>query len=138
MEGLWKSRRRWSASSSAPWPPCPPPPCTYLQEVDDLYQRALAFFSDDAMLHVFAAQYFNIYRASHRLEQMHLSEAEVGVGPLCCTNSGTAAGVLPASTPFSASPPPPCPHPFPRKQRKNPTLDIVFIAFQRLQQLRQV
>ena len=27
---------------------------------------------------MFAAQYYNIYRANHRIEQIHLTEAEVG------------------------------------------------------------
>ena len=48
------------------------------QEVDDLYARAISYFKDSAMIHVFAAQYYNIYRGNHRIEQMHLTDAEVG------------------------------------------------------------
>ncbi len=51
------------------------------QEVDELYARAVKHFKDDAMIHVFAAQYYNIYRNNHRIEQMHLTEAEVGMVP---------------------------------------------------------
>ena len=47
------------------------------KEVDDLYTRALAYFKDSAMVHVFAAQYYNIYKGNHRIEQMYLTEAEV-------------------------------------------------------------
>ncbi len=50
-----------------------------LQEVDDLYRRALDHFNDEPILHVFAAQYYNIFRNNHRIEQMHLTEAEVRV-----------------------------------------------------------
>ena len=39
--------------------------------------RALEHFKDDPILHVFAAQYYNSFRANHRIEQMHLNEAEV-------------------------------------------------------------
>jgi hypothetical protein len=53
----------------------------FVQEVDDLYARAIKHFKDDAMIHVFAAQYYNIYRSNHRIEQIHLSEAEVRGGP---------------------------------------------------------
>ena len=56
------------------------PSCVYLvfvQEVDELYARACDYFDEDAVIHVFAAQYYNIYRNNHRIEQIHLTEAEV-------------------------------------------------------------
>ncbi len=34
------------------------------------------------MIHVFAAQYYNIYRNNHRIEQIHLMEAEVSLHPI--------------------------------------------------------
>ena len=53
-------------------------PCVCVrQEVDDLYRRALEHFNNDPILHIFAAQYYNTFRANHRIEQMHLNEAEV-------------------------------------------------------------
>jgi hypothetical protein len=51
--------------------------CSDVQEVDDLYARAIKHFNEDAIIRVFAAQYYNIYRNNHRIEQMHLTEAEV-------------------------------------------------------------
>ncbi len=47
--------------------------------MDDLYTRAILHFSRDSIIHVFAAQFHNIYRNNHRVEQIHLTEAEVCV-----------------------------------------------------------
>ena len=47
--------------------------------MDDLYARAINYFRDSAMIHVFAAQYYNIYKSNFRIEQMHLTNAEVGL-----------------------------------------------------------
>ena len=47
------------------------------QEVENLYSRAIQYFKSDAIIHVFAAQFHNIYRGNHRVEQIHLTEAEV-------------------------------------------------------------
>ena len=58
----------------------------FAQEVDELYARACDYFDEDAVIHVFAAQYYNIYRNNHRIEQMHLTEADVGV--TLCSESG--------------------------------------------------
>jgi hypothetical protein len=62
-------------------------PChAHWQEVDDLYLRAIKHFKDNAIIRVFAAQYYNIYRNNHRIEQMHLTEADVGV--TLCSEGG--------------------------------------------------
>ena len=58
----------------------------HAQEVDDLYMRAIKHFKDNAIIRVFAAQYYNIYRNNHRIEQMHLTEADVSV--TLCTECG--------------------------------------------------
>ncbi len=42
-----------------------------------MYQRAIKHFEDDACIRVFAAQFYNIYKNNHRIEQMLLAEAEV-------------------------------------------------------------
>ena len=49
----------------------------YYQDVEDLYARASKHFGDSAMLSVFVAQYYNVYRSNTRVEQMYLTEAEV-------------------------------------------------------------
>ena len=49
----------------------------WVQEVDELYTRAIRHFKDESIIHVFAAQFHNIYRSNHRVEQIHLTEAEV-------------------------------------------------------------
>ena len=57
--------------------------------MDDLYARAILYFKDSAMIHVFAAQYYNIFKGNHRIEQMHLTEAEVrSVTVLICLRQG--------------------------------------------------
>jgi hypothetical protein len=53
------------------------------------------------MIHVFAAQYYNIYRNNHRIEQIHLMEAEVSLHPILpltfsiCCRGLVAEGVGP-------------------------------------------
>ena len=66
----------------------------FAQEVDELYARACDYFDEDAVIHVFAAQYYNIYRNNHRIEQIHLTEAEVS-GVLRVMPLGCLGGVRP-------------------------------------------
>ena len=54
----------------------------FAQEGDGLYARACDYCDEDAVIHVFAAQYYNIYRNNHRIEQIHLTEAEVSLHPI--------------------------------------------------------
>jgi hypothetical protein len=88
------------------------------QEVDELYARAVKHFKDDAMIHVFAAQYYNIYRRGGHGTMVYAT------CPL-----GTVRWTLSLMLPVFHC----C-----ALQRKRPSFDVVFIAFQRLQQLRQV
>lgn len=54
-----------------------------LQEVDALYATALNHFPDNAILHVFVAQYLNVYRANRHLELVHIAAAEVRPSSCC-------------------------------------------------------
>ncbi len=84
----------FAAASSPPPSLGYPPTPSFGQEVDNLYTRALAYFDKNAIMRVFAAQFYNIYRGNHRIEQIHLTEAEVGLRVFCCV---VAPGVEPAS-----------------------------------------
>jgi hypothetical protein len=108
---------------------------------------------------VFAAQYYNIYRNNHRIEQIHLTEAEVG--PHCppprllvtcvvwcdwrtvhrvrwvCGRTALGKAIY-----FGRRFPMVSRHIISERttsglQSKRPSFEVVFVAFQRLHQLRQ-
>jgi hypothetical protein len=76
---------------------------TRTQEVDELYARAIEHFNNST-IRVFAAQYYNIYRNNHRIEQMLLAEAEVRRSVrdsvarvlVLCSDGGLRGPILPA------------------------------------------
>jgi hypothetical protein len=48
-----------------------------LQGVEDIYANALNRLQRSALLHIFIAQYMQVYRANHHIESLHLTAAEV-------------------------------------------------------------
>lgn len=48
-----------------------------LQGVEDVYANALSHLQRSALLHIFIAQYMQVYRANHHIESLHLTAAEV-------------------------------------------------------------
>jgi hypothetical protein len=102
--------------------------CVPSQEVDLLYTRAVDHFKDSSLIRVFAAQYYNIYRGNHRIEQIYLTEAEVRSHRRFSCAPPLAFFLLSGSAVRCNTP----------RQTMHPAFDIVFIAFQRLHQLRQV
>jgi hypothetical protein len=103
-----------------------------------LYLRAVEHFQESAVIRVFAAQYYNIYRSNHRIEQIYLTEAGVcarspPVGRCLWRRAALVCRFTTLRVSCSRWAPSPL-----SAQTLSPTFDIVFIAFQRLHQLRQV